>query len=195
MDVYHFGQSKDEIAAYRKQYQSEYYGNTHDARFEMIDDKGTLYYAIFRSPAEDEWIIKKSIDYLLFKDQNRVLLNVAGKLYRYLIKERKLLSDTGHAGIICNDIGQSLSPYFHSISSPIDEVMVIVDYEGIAAINWDTVIWKHAFEGADCGHLELLSINNDRIEAKYENYFEGKIYFILFDLHTGKYVIKPFKNI
>lgn len=197
MDIYHFGWSNDELAAYIKQYQSIYYGSINDAQFDITDDEGNVYYAIFRSPAEDEWFVRKSKDYLLFKDQNRILLNIGGKLYRFLIKERKILTDACHDGVICNEFGKPNSPYFHSLTSPERELMVVVDCEGIAAINWQEVLWKQNFEWSDCGHLELLSINGSYVTAKYENCCEGKVYSISFNLCNGQYEMKKFcrKNI
>jgi hypothetical protein len=165
--AYHFGWSEDELATYIKEYQSKYYGNVNDARFEISDNEGNVYYAIFRTPAEDEWFVKKPKDYLLFKDQNRILLNIGGKLYRYLIKEKEVLNNSCYDGIICNAYGKLNSPYFHSMSSVMHEIMIIVDKEGIAALNWDGVIWKLKFEWAASGYLELTELNDNDIIAKY----------------------------
>lgn len=190
IDIYYFGWPDDELVIFREQYQSKFYGSVNDARFEIIDDAGNIYYAIFRTPAEDEWFVKKSKDYLLFNDQNRVLLNIGGKLYRYLIKERKVLDNSCYTGIICNDFKKPKSPYFHSIVSFDHEIMLIIDSEGIAAINWNNILWKQKFEWADCGHLELSSIEDNQVVATYEDSFEDKEYSISFNLLTGKYEMK-----
>jgi hypothetical protein len=190
IDIYHFGWSEDELAVYRKQYQSKYYGSANDARFEILDNEGVLYYAIFRTAADNEWVTK-SKDYLLFEDQNRVLLNIGGKLYRYLIKEKKVLNTYCYDNkIASNDFGKSISLNFHSIIPSNHKIIVVVDCEGIAAINWDNVLWKHKFEWSDCGHLELLSADDTHVIAEYEDCSKGKLYYISFNLQDGKYEIK-----
>lgn len=194
IDVYHFGWSEGELAVYRKQYHSEYYGNINDSPYEIIDEEGNIYYAIFRSAAEDEWFVRKSKDYLLFKDKTRVLLNIGGQLYRYLIKEKRLLNNLCYEGIIYNDYGKPNSPYFHSISSPSHEIMIIVDRDGIAAINWEGILWRGKFEWAHCGHLELLSIDGCHVIANYEDSMEGNLYLVSYDILNGKYEMKPCKR-
>lgn len=190
--ICYFGWQPEELVSLTKQYQSKYYGSVNDACFEIIDEAGVAYYAIFRTAAEDEWVVRKSKDYLLFKDQNRVLLNIGGKLYRYSIKERKVLDNTCYEGIFCNDIDEPISRYFHSISSVQHEVMIVVDQAGIAAINWDGILWRHNFESAAYGYLELLSISENKIIAKYDNApMGGGLYAISFDLETGNYEMKP----
>jgi len=190
IEVYCFGWSKDELADYIRQYQSKYYGSSYDGQFEITDDQGNIYYAIFRTAADNEWFVYKPKDYLLFKDQNRVLLNIGGKLYHYLISEKKILDNISYEGIICNDFGEANSPYFHSITSSKHELMIIVDREGVSAINWDNILWKQLFDGLDCGHLALQSIDEDYVYAMYDDYIVGKFYHVVFNLQNGKYEMK-----
>lgn len=186
IETYYFGWSEEELAAYERQYQTRYYGAVQDARFEITDDQGNLFYAIFRSPDIDEQIAPPSYDTLLFKDQNRVLLNIKGKLYRFLINEKKVLEDSCYKEILCNDFNDIESYYFHSLVSAPHEIMVVVDNEGIAALTWDTVLWKHNLEeSASRGLLKLLSLSGDEITAHYEDPGSPDR-LLLFNLQTGK---------
>lgn len=194
VDVFHFGWHQDEIAKQANKYQAKFFGSLDDACFEIIDQLGSIYYAVFRTAAEDEWFVKRAKDYLLFKDQNRVILNIGGKLYRYLIEEKEVQNNSCYDGIICNAFGKVNSPYFHSITSPNHDLMVIVDREGIAAIDWNHILWKHQFEWSDCGHLELQSVDDTHVNAVYEDCFEGNIYSISFNLQNGKYKMTPLKS-
>ena len=255
IDAYHFGWPEKELAAYIKQYQSKYYGSVDDAQFEITDDEGDVYYAVFKNFAEYEVAIK-SKDYLLFKDQGRALFNVGGKIYRFLIKERKLdetvqychhnfrhippfepdqsllklkdlgfdteqidqiekeqyllklktlgfdIEDLEKPYLICNDENSTDSHYFHSLSSPQHEVMIVVDAEGIAAINWDGVLWKHKLYWASNWDLTLIAINGNNVITEYQNVvslvdtrynkhldleLDTGLYRILFDIQTGCY--------
>lgn len=192
IDTYYLGWPADKLTALKKQYQAKYYGDIDDARFEIVDDEGEIYYAIFRTAA-DEWTVNKAKDYLLSKDQNRVLLNVGGKLYRFLIKEKILLSTACYDEIIGNDFDKVNSWYFHSIAAPSHEVMVVVDNEGIAAINWDKILWRYEFELTYCGNLELVSIKDNHVIAKYDDCCD--LYSIEFDLQNGTYEMKPYNTV
>jgi hypothetical protein len=183
--TYYIGWSEEELEAYDNQYQTQYYGSTQDARFEITDDNGNVSYAIFRSPEIDEKISPPSQDVLLFKDQNRVLLNITGKLYRFLINEKKVLDDSCFQGILCNDFDEPISYYFHSLVSPPHEIMIVVDNEGIAALTWDHILWKHNFESASRGYLNLLAISGNEVTAKYESPGDPDC-LLSFNLQTGE---------
>lgn len=184
--TYYVGWSAEELEAYGNQYQTQYYGSLQDARFEITDNQGNISYVIFRAPEIDEsFKASTSQDFLLFKDNNRVLLNITGKLYRFLINEKKALDDSCYQGIIGNDFDDIASYYFHSLVSPSHELMIVVDCEGIAALTWDRILWKHDFERAASGYLNLLSISGDDVAAKYES--PGNPDCLLsFNLQTGE---------
>lgn len=187
-DIYYFGWAEDELSVWRKQYQSKYYGSVNDAGFENIDDEGNIYYIIFRTPAEDDWFVNKTKNYLVFKDQKRMLINVAGQLYRYLINEKKLLNNSCYEGITCNSYSEANSPYFHSISSAVHEIMVVVDNEGVAAINWNGILWGHKFEWAYSGYLELTKFHESEVIAEYYDPTDSfSPYHLIFDIQTGAY--------
>jgi hypothetical protein len=129
---------------------------------------------------------KKSKDYLLHKDQNRILVNAGGKLYRFLINERQLLDDDRHYhSIKFNDLDHELSAYFHSLSCSKQEIMVIVDNDGIAALAWDKVLWKHNFQWAYSGCLKLLFIEGPKIIAEYDDVNDSGLCNMSFDIQTG----------
>lgn len=173
LDIYYFGWPQSEIDKYPQQYQSIYYGSTYDGLFELTDNEWVSYYAVFKNFAEYEVAIK-SHDYLLFKDNNRVLINIGGKLYRFLINERKILeADNHYHPIKCNNETGEKSIYFHSISSAIHEIMIVVDNEGISALNWDGVLWKHKLDWAASGYLTLIAINGNDVITEYDNIVFG----------------------
>ncbi len=187
VDVYYFGWSEHEIAEHVKQYQALYYGDIEDARFSITDKNENTYYAIFRNVADYE-VARKAKDYLLFKDDNRVLFNIGGGLYRYSIEERKILDNKEcYAQILCNDSDITRANYFHSISCPDLEVMIVMDDEGFAAINWDGVLWKHKFDWAYAGYLELTEIKAGMVFASAYEPINAEYYTLAFDIQTGKY--------
>jgi hypothetical protein len=187
IETYHFGWLQEELNQHIKLHQSVYYVDVNDACFEIMDDEGRCYYAIFRNVAKYE-VALKAKDYFLLKDGNRILLNIGGKLYRFLINERKLLSENNpYQKIKCNNANEENSIYFHSISSAAHEIMIVVDNEGIAAINWDNVLWKHSFPDATSGDLELIIIMNNEVLAKYQSIYGNKPRLISFNIQTGHY--------
>jgi len=184
IDIYHFGWSQDEITAKVQEYQTRYYGDANDALFEVIDSEGYVYYAVFRTAAVDWCIVHKAKDHLLFDDDNRALLNIGTKIYRYMINERIVLDNEVYKGLIkYNDIDKLNSPFFHSLTSTKHQVMIIVDDEGIAAMNWDRVLWKHEIKDAASGDLTLKSIDDEHILA--EDFDKCS-----FDIKTGEIINK-----
>lgn len=63
--------------------------------------------------------------------------------------------------------------------------MVIVDQEGVAAINWNSVLWKQKFELLNSQELILYAIEKGNVIVKYENILEESTLFLSFDIETG----------
>ena len=185
MNAYYFGWTKDELSALKKQYLSQYYskyyGNSDDICFEITDNNGNIYYAIFRAGIPDTYHVTNPKSYLLFKDQNRLLINVGHQFYRFLIKENAILDDSCYNGIICD------SQYLSSKPLVLHEVMIIVDDEGIAAINWDGVLWKEEFYWASAGYLRLMPFDSNHISAEYYDPAKGCDYRLVFNMQNGSY--------
>lgn len=186
IDVHYYGLNECDIDKFTSDYQSNYYGNDDDACFEIYDNTGALYYAVFKNFAHYP-AAKKSKSYLLFNGNNRVLINVGGMIYRYLIEDKKILPhDDLYQSVMQNDASKERSMYFQSLASPENELMIIVDCEGIACLNWEGVLWKKHIEWAYAGYLKLLFIENNCVITEYEDLSAGKDKErISFDIHTG----------
>ena len=165
IDICYFGWTKVEldkcIADFKQNCHSIFYGSINDALFECIDERGIIYYAVFKGSENDDAI--KQNDYVVFKDNNRVLLNINGTIYRFLINQGKSpQNETFYREIPVN------SYLFRSLSSDLYEVMIVADDEIIAALKWEGVMWKHYLDYATA--LELIEIQNDRVITEIETH-------------------------
>jgi len=122
--------------------------------------------------------LDKAENYLLFKDENRVLMNMADVFYRYLIKENFVLENEG--------LYATIQPCFQCISLPEWEKMIVVDREGIACLGWEGVQWKQCFHWAKEGCLKFILAEKKEIKAEYKNKSNGKLLSISFDMDTGR---------
>ena len=96
--------------------------------------------------------------------------------------------------LLCNDENSEKSYYFHSLSSSQHEVMIVVDREGIAALSWDNILWKHSFPDAASGDLELIKIKNNEVITKYQDIWGSDPRLLSFDIQTGQYKDELFSS-
>jgi hypothetical protein len=186
IDIYYFGWNDSEIEKYKNNYQGNFLGGDRDAKLEIFDGLGKHFYAIFKGYPEcggsELDLQNKKIDYLVFKDGNRVLLNVFGKLYRFLIDEKLSLSTEQFDSFFKSVMYPN--SYIPSLSSSEYELMVFAESQ-IIAISWDKICWKYTQDNADIYDFELLSIDNNILRIHHRNHLLIGEEIMCFNVQTG----------
>ena len=192
VDILCFGWSQDELESqvsyYRQSLQMPDYEGNENPLFEITDQEGVSYYVVFRSGGVG------NEGFILSKDTNRLLVNAGGTFYRYLINERKVLSNECYQGIISSNFWERNSQiYFDSMAIPEYESMAIIDEEGVAAINWEGILWKQPIQFANAGYLEFRSFKDPYVLVDYCHPPHDPPNLLLsFHIQTGEYSPKVF---
>ena len=111
------------------------------------------------------------------------MLNVFGKLYRFLINEKSSLSTEQF-----NDFFKSVM-YPNSIFLPClhqnMNLKTVFAESQIVAISWDKICWKYTQDNADIYDFELLSIDNNILRIHHRNHLMIGEEIMCFNLQTG----------
>mgnify|MGYP001411689683 CR=1 FL=1 len=161
--IYRFGWSGDYIVEQEAGIQAVFLGDNYDdARYEVIDSSGDIAYLIFRAGQS----FYKMPDQLFNPASGILLVNAAGNLYRYDCLNNCCLDNSCYALIDMVDRFDDSFYYFASKISESANLMVVVDGEGVAAIDDSKVLWKRDFEWAYADYIKILSVTGTEVEIE-----------------------------
>ncbi len=61
----------------------------------------------------------------------------------------------------------NVSPFLTTEISPYTGIMIVVDDEGISAINWNKVLWKRKYHWAYANYLKILGITKKSVMIEF----------------------------
>lgn len=165
-DIYYGGWSDAELTNYRNDYQSRFVGDDKDFKLEIITDELNIYYVICRAGQS----FKKQCQFFIEETQSVAVINANGNIYRFDINQRKFLDISCYKEILFDNTQNkgNISPYLKSEISPDKGIMVIVDDNGIAAINWNKVLWKQKYAWAYADYIQFVEITKTSVIIKIE---------------------------
>jgi hypothetical protein len=160
-DIYYGGWSDAELKKYKEDYQTRFLGNTQDFKLEIITDYVEPYYIICRAGESS----KNECQFFIAEPQFTAVINANGNIYRFDIAEKKFLDHSCYKEILFDNTQDkgNVSPYLNAEVSPCSGIMVVVDNEGISAINWSKVLWKKSYRWAYADYLQVVLITNTSV--------------------------------
>lgn len=174
-EIVYFGWTEADIKNYKTSYQTTFLGFPEDMILEVTTCDEQIYYAIFRSGES----LKYQRQFLLADKMCFIIVNANGILYRFDSIERKCLDISCYSNIKLN------SAYFASDVSLELGIMTIVDDEGVAVINWNSVLWKKNFRYAYADNLKVSAISQQYVLLEYGPP-DDSAQFIKLDTYTGE---------
>jgi hypothetical protein len=176
-NILFFGYSEDYIQEKTKQYQKRFLGEIGDGKLSITTQTGESYTAIFK--AKEAEFYASPPNYLFLKEEDNVIINANGKVYRFGVNEKKCSS------IIDYQLPFSSSYHPYTLSSEEYKIMVLIINEGILALTWEKELWRKSFEYASTGELDLLSIQGKHINLRYSPPWQEYAEELKINLFTG----------
>jgi len=160
-DIYYGGWSDAELKKYKEDYQALFLGNSEDCKLEVITDYSEPYYIICRAGES----FHNQCRFFIEEPQSTAVTNANGNIYRFDIAERTFLDHSCYQEILFDNTQDkgNISPYLKTEISPYSGIMVVVDDEGVSAINWNKVLWKKKYHWAYADYLQVISITNTSV--------------------------------
>lgn len=155
-NIYYGGWSDDELKKYKDDYQARFLGNANDFRLEVIADDLESYYVICHAGES----FKNQCQFFIEEAQFIAVINANGNVYRFDIVEKKFLDHSCYKEVLFDNTQNkgNISPYLTAEISPYITIMIVVDNEGISAIDWNKVLWKRKYYWAYADYLKILEI-------------------------------------
>ncbi len=160
-DIYYGGWSDDELKKYKDDYQARFLGNAIDFRLEVIADDLESYYVICRAGES----YKNQRQFFIEEAKFIAVINVNGNIYRFDLAEKKFLDHNCYEKVLFDNTQNkgSISSYLTTAISPYANIMIVVDDEGISAIDWNKVLWKRMYSWAYADYLKILEITEKSV--------------------------------
>lgn len=176
-NILFFGYNETYIREKTQQYQQRFLGEIGDGKLSITTQEGETYTAIFKAKEAAFYAYPSS--YLFLKEENNIIINANGKIYRFSVNEKKCFS------IIDYELPFSPSYYPYTLSSEEYKIMIVIIQEGILALTWEKELWRKSFEYASTGDLDLLGIEGKHINLRYSSPWQESAEKIKINLFTG----------
>lgn len=165
-DIYRCGWSKKDLQDYEANYQTKFLGDSNDLGLEIITNNNQLFYVIFKAGES----LKNQMQFILEETKFLLIINANGNIYRFDLIDRKLMSNDCYTTVLFDNTQDkgNISPYLATAVSPDSKIMIVIDEEGVAAINWEKVLWKRKFEWAYADYVRILTVSNSSVVLKID---------------------------
>ncbi len=165
-DIYYGGWSDAELKKYKEDYQARFLGNIEDIRLEVITDYSEPYYIICCAGKS----FKNQRQFFIEEAKRIIVINANGNVYRFDIAKKKFLDHSCYKEVFFDNTQNkgNISPYLTTEVSSYRAIMLVIDDEGISAINWNKVLWKRKYDWAYADDLKILEITEKTVVVELD---------------------------
>jgi|GEM_PF-3622417 len=180
--LYYCGWSEEELKNYEMDCQTIFLGTIKDAIFKIVMNDTEVYHIVFRAGES----LRSQVRWIFETSQSTLVVHVNGNIYRFHLLHRQYLDSHCYAKVLFDNTSnmQNLSPFLLSEVSPDEKMMVVIDTEGVAVLNWEKVLWKRSLEWAYADYVRIREVSNSSVVIFCNPPDENKKQ-MAFDIFTG----------
>ena len=119
------------------------------------------------------------------------VINANGNIYRFDLLQKKFLDCSCYEAICFDNMPnkQRISPYLKTEIATNEKIMLVIDDNGVAAINCEKMMWKRKYDWAYADYLRIVSVTNLSVMVELAEP-SGSIEIITLNVLTGEDLFK-----
>lgn len=182
-EFYYVGWPDIDLKNKQDNYQARYLGEVEDFRLKVIEDDLSEYFLICRSGKS----FVNQRQFFLEESKCIAVINANGNIYRFDLFQKSFLECSCYKEIWFDNIEnkEDISWYLKTEVSSDGKIMLVIDAQGVAAINSEKMLWKRKYDWAYADYLRIISVTDTSVVIESAAPWDNEI-ILLLNVLTGE---------